>query len=98
MYATQPSVGANEKVVTYTNGVCYYGIWIADNKITIPSLKYTVKRNTYFKVSIDDISGPGAGEPGDVTPDPSKPVEETVNMKATIDVQPWTVVEQHAGI
>lgn len=52
----------------------------------------------YFKVSIDDISGPGAGEPGDVTPDPSKPVEETVNMKATIDVQPWTVVEQHAGI
>lgn len=98
VYATQPSVGTNEKVVTYTDGVCYYGIWIADNKITIPSLKYTVKRNTYFKVSIDDISGPGAGEPGDVTPDPSKPVEETVNMKATIDVQPWTVVEQHAGI
>ena len=91
-------MGTNEKVVTYTDGFCYYGIWIADNKITIPSLKYTVKRNTYFKVSIDDISGPGAGTPGDVTPDPSKPVEETVNMKATIDVQPWTVVEQHAGI
>lgn len=98
VYKAAPSVTGNQKVITYTGGACYYGIWIADNSIVDAGLKYTIKRNTYFKVSIDDVSGPGAGTPGDVTPDPQRPVETNVNMKATIDVQPWTVVEQHAGI
>lgn len=97
-YATAPTAGAGQKAIKYTGGISYYGIWLANNQLTVSSLKYTVPRNTCFQVTIDAVAGPGSGTEGDVTPDPSQPIETDVNMTASVTVMAWNVVDQHTGI
>lgn len=85
-------------LVKYEGGRTFYGIWLADNSITQnPAAKYTVARNTYFNVTINEITGPGSDKP-DLIPSPEDPIEVTAYIKATIDVRPWTVIEQGSSI
>ena len=103
-YNDQPAIGqigTNQKAVDFTGGKCFYSINVQDKAAggddQLP-LRYTVKRNSYFKVVINSISGSGSNDPGGVIPDPDKPVETQVTMNVTITVQGWNVIDQSAGI
>lgn len=94
-------IGTNQKAVDFTGGKCYYSIFVQDKAAggdnELP-LRYTVKRNSYFKVVINSISGSGSNTEEGVIPDPDKPVESQVTMNVTISVQGWNVIDQSAGI
>lgn len=103
-YAAQPQaglIGTNQAAIKYTGGKSYYAIHIQDKNAgsdqQLP-LRYTIKRNAFFKVVISSISGPGSSTQQGVIPDPEKPVETVVNMSVTIQVAPWTVADLSAGI
>lgn len=94
-------IGANQKAIPYTGGKCFYAIYVQDKNAGTDkelALRYTIKRNTLFKVVISSISGPGASDAPGVVPDPDKPVETVVQMDVTISVADWTVANLSAGI
>ncbi len=85
----------------YDKGVCYYALWVADNLQTNATAKYTVKRNNFYKVTITSVSGPGGnsedGDNGGVT-DPEEELDAETQIKATIEILPWDVIDQSGGI
>lgn len=94
-------VDANEAAVEYPGGKCFYAIYVQDKNAGTDQqlpLRYTVKRNSFFKVVISSISGPGSSSEEGVIPDPDKPVEQTINMSVTISVADWTIADLNAGI
>ena len=94
-------VGTNQAAVEYPAGKCYYAIYVQDKNAGTDKqlpLRYTIKRNSFFKVVISSISGPGSSSEEGVIPDPDKPVEQTINMSVTISVAEWTIADLNAGI
>ncbi|WP_165042482.1 Mfa1 family fimbria major subunit [Dysgonomonas sp. ZJ709] len=98
-------VESGDIVVKYTEGVCYYRLYLADNEESTVIAKHTVKRNTYFKVTITSVSGVGGSAEGGgneptvpTDPKPENPLASETNIHATIDVMPWSVIEQSGGI
>ncbi len=105
IYRTSPTAEVLDGgvAVEYINGVCYYGLWIADNTQTNQTAKYTVKRNNFYKVTITSVSGPGASkEDGDDSVVPPGEKEEELDaetqIQATIEILPWNVIDQSGGI
>lgn len=82
--------------VKYDGGRTYYGIWLNDPTIPIatPIAKYTVPRNNYFDITVNEINGPGANTPAAVIPDPSVPHVVNVFINAEISVEPWELISQ----
>lgn len=94
-------VAATEGAVKYEGGKCFYAIYVQDKNAGTDKelpLRYTIKRNTFFKVVISSISGPGAGTQDGVIPDPDKPVEQSIEMTVNISVADWTIADLNAGI
>lgn len=89
-----PADHAKYVVVEYDGGRVYYGLWLANNAVSgDPAKKYTVGRNNLFRVSIDEINGPGSNTP-DLIPNPIDPIEEEGWIRATISVENWVVIDQ----
>lgn len=85
--------------VKYTGGVCYYAFYLADNSVSGNStVKYTVKRNSFWKMKITDVSGAGSNTPEGVVPDPSLPIEAKTFIKGEINILDWAVYNQSGGI
>lgn len=88
-------------VVKYTGGECYYAFYLADNSVSNnATLKYTVKRNSFWKMTITDVSGVGSNTPGGVVSDleVEDPIEANTFIKGTIQVLDWSVYNQSGGI
>ena len=89
---------SGHSIVEYENGRTYYGLWLAHNDITDDYVaKHTVARNTFFNVTINEITGPGFNKP-DLIPDPEAPIVVSAYIEASISVTEWKVVEQGASI
>lgn len=85
--------------VKYTGGVCYYAFYLADNSISGNStVKYTVKRNSFWKIKITDVSGAGSNSPEGVVPNPTDPIEAQTYIKGEIRILDWAVYSQSGGI
>ncbi|MCD8031219.1 MAG: Mfa1 family fimbria major subunit [Bacteroides sp.] len=97
-YANQPSVASNQEAVEYKNGICYYTLYLEDEDAIDD--KYTVKRNSFYKVSITKVSN--AGEPSDdeeeLIPEPETPLDGSGLVEATITLIPWDEIEQDGEI
>ncbi len=96
-YANEPTPGANEEAVKYEGGICYYTLYLADKDAAD---KYTVKRNSFYKVTIDKVSN--AGEPTDdeeeLIPEPETPLDGSGLVKATITIARWHDINQGGEI
>ena len=83
----------------YYRGNCFYRVWIQDQaeKNTLAN-KYLVRRNHIYDISIENILGPGIGDPNDIIdPDPDnwEPIEEADTwVTAKITPMNWHIVEQ----
>jgi hypothetical protein len=104
-YSEDPTKGSDSDAkiyttaVKYTGGICYYPFYLADNQVTSNiALKYTVPRNSYWKITITSVDGPGANTPEGVVEDPNSPLVEETYVKGIVEVLPWTVYEQNGGI
>lgn len=96
---TITSNNANAVIVKYTGGVCYYPLYLADDAQGANLVaKRTVKRNSYFYVTINKVNGPGANTPDGVITDPDKPLETETYIEATIDILDWDVINQNGTI
>lgn len=113
-YSERPTAAADQKVVSYSKGICYYYLPLVDDSFT-GQAKYTVVRNSFFQVSITSVSGagdtdgPGDGddEDEDQEPDPDggDPVDPTdpidpanTFMSATITILNWSVISQNGDL
>lgn len=92
------STTSTYSVVEYTNGRCFYNLWLKDKDETTVQGRYTIHRNDFFNITINSINGPGASTPADVIPDPTDPVEVQTTIEATILIMPWNVIEQGGNI
>lgn len=83
------------KLITYTNGVSYYRLNLRDKAIENNIInRYAVKRNHYFKITVDAINNPGVNKAEDLFPNtPVTPVEEDAFIDATIEVDDWIDVD-----
>lgn len=81
-------------VEEYVNGVTYYALYLGDQSLSTSTARYTVARNYLYNVTVNEITGPGFGDPGSVIPDPEKPLEEQAFLKVTISVAPWEMINQ----
>ena len=88
---TSQYLDANTDVNTYTDGWNYYKFPIMDNDETKPICIYRVLRNFYYNVSISDISD--LGSPVEEV-DPEEPIDREFNVRLSIEIAPWSVVEQ----
>lgn len=89
---------AGYRFVKYENAVCYYGMWLFDQAVGDNlSKKYSVLRNNLYAVNITSVKGLGDATEDDVVNKPDD-VESDSFMKATIEVQPWQVVDVEGGI
>lgn len=72
--------------VKYTDGICYYNIWLrhANNgeDALIGPMEYGIVRNNIYQICIKSFSGPGTPQPDEHGPD---------GVKAVIYVRPWNV-------
>lgn len=73
-------------VTEYTDGVCYYNIWLrhADNgdNALVGTMEYGIVRNNIYQILIKSFSGPGTNGPNPHGPD---------NASSVIYVRPWNV-------
>lgn len=93
--------GTDAELAKYTEGKTYYAIWLANNTASTTdggTEMYTVRRNTFFKVNITSVDGPGANTEGGEVTNPNNPLLTDTYIKASIQVMPWTVIEQNGGI
>ena len=89
---------AGYRFVKYENAVCYYGMWLFDKAMGDNlSKKYSVLRNNLYAVNITSVKGLGDANEDDVVNKPDD-VESDSYMVATIEVQPWNVVDVEGGI
>lgn len=91
---------AKQSVVKYTAGKTYYAIWLAKSDIpTSDPARFTVKRNSYYYVTINSVVGAGSNAEEGVITEPTDPIVTTPTwIKATIQVLDWTVINQNVGI
>lgn len=89
---------AGYRFVKYENAVCYYGMWLFDQAMGDNlTKKYSVLRNNLYAVNITSVKGLGDATEDDVVNKPDD-VESDSYMVATIEVQPWQVVDVEGGI
>ena len=83
------------KLITYTNGLSYYRLNLRDKAIENNIInRYAVKRNHYFKITVDAINNPGVNKAEDLFPGTATtPVEEDAFIDATIEVDDWIDVD-----
>lgn len=83
------------KLITYTNGLSYYRLNLRDKAIENDIInRYAVKRNHYFKITVDAINNPGVDKAVDLFPGTATtPVEEDAFIDATIEVDDWIDVD-----
>lgn len=92
-------VKANQGAVKYTGGNTYYPIWLTNYSIAAGNAgRYTAKRNSYYYITINSVSGAGYNTEDGVIPDPYAPVTAPTWINANIVVLDWTVIEQPTGI
>lgn len=91
-----PDYGIPTSVTEYTNGECFYTVFIADNSEATASLKYTVIRNHYYELKVNNIFRLG-NNTDDIT-DPTEPVEKLVEIEVEIEVLPWFYIGQEVDL
>lgn len=74
---------------TYTNGKCYYHIFVNANAVS-PQAPYNIYRNQYYKITLNSIQA--LGYPSDNFDD-GQLIRENVWIGADIEINPWEVVE-----
>ncbi|MCD8080550.1 MAG: Mfa1 family fimbria major subunit, partial [Bacteroides sp.] len=98
-YSERPDVAAGQEAVEYKGGISYYTLYLANEQTTTDN-KYTVKRNSYYKVTITKVSN--AGEPDDdeeeLIPEPEIPLDGAGLIEATIKIVDWDPIEQDGEI
>lgn len=93
-------------VVTFTNAVCYYRVWLTDNLSGKPvddPYYHAIRRNQWFQVNMASLTDCGMstedGKGDDNTPiEPEKPVEPTQDLTVRITVEPWEVIDQNTPL
>lgn len=85
----------NCEIIKYENGISYYRLNLRDKAIENNIInRYAVKRNHYFKITVDAINNPGVNKAEDLFPNtPVTPVEEDAFIDATIEVDDWIDVD-----
>ncbi len=98
-YATKPVdsvVGTDQEAVEFVDGVCYYPVWLR-NPNSGNENQYTVKRNSYYKITINSVAGAGVPDPDEAI-DPEIPLDNQVSIGVTISVTNWTEISDEQGI
>lgn len=84
---------ASYDVIEYTNGICYYDLYLKDNAETDEVKSYTVPRNSYWNVTLTHISGIGRSHPdGEVDP------PTIAFIHGSITVLPWARYDMNGSI
>ncbi|MCD7906333.1 MAG: Mfa1 family fimbria major subunit [Clostridium sp.] len=101
-YHAVPTPAATDTVMTYTNGLAYYDLYINDTETAglDPKDKYVIERNTMWSVTIVSVSG--CGEPNEeelpAVKKPDDPLEVDAFLQAEIRVEDWEYRAQQGGI
>lgn len=87
-------------LITYSGGLSYYRLNLRDKAIENNIInRYAVKRNHYFKITVDAINNPGVDKAVDLFPDEATtPVEENAFIDATIEVDDWIDVDMNESL
>lgn len=98
-YATSKSVSL-DNIIEYTNGKMYYSVWLKDTEKGDAN-KFSVHRNTIYKVSVTGITGLGSntdqpgtpGNPGVIIPEkPIDPEEgDPTDISVNVEIEDWTM-------
>ncbi|MCD8174246.1 MAG: Mfa1 family fimbria major subunit, partial [Alistipes sp.] len=94
---TPGSPDETKVVLEYPQGVCYYPVWLRNNNPPSGENKYTVKRNSYYKLTIDSVNGSGWNDP-DESIDPPTPLDRQVDIVVDISVSNWTTIDDSQGL
>ncbi|MCC8019810.1 MAG: Mfa1 family fimbria major subunit [Rikenellaceae bacterium] len=93
---TPGSADETKEILQYPNGICYYPVWLR-NPNSGNENKYTVKRNSYYKLTIDSVSGSGWNDP-DESIDPPTPLDRQVDIVVSVSVSNWSTIEDSQGL
>lgn len=92
--AYQAANAGSFKSAPYENGYCYYDIFLNKhgnfNDTNVPSKKWDVFRNDYYRCRITSILAPG--RPNENVVDPKTPPELETDLKYEIDILFWNLV------
>jgi len=95
--ANKTSVPAD--VHTYTEGYCYYTVWIKHNPSGshMESGKFGTVRNHWYELTVSSIKGLGNYEP--TYKDPKDPDEEAkANIQVEAKIKKWVLVKQEVTL
>jgi hypothetical protein len=97
-----PNGTAQAELQVYWQGNCFYRVFVRDAEGTVAANKLLVRRNHVYDITVQNILGPGIGDPNDiVTPDPENPgsVEEAETwVSVTINIMKWHIVGQDVDL
>lgn len=92
------------KAIFYSKGICYYPLWLRNRSASsYGESEWTVRRNSYYRVTINSVGGPGkstddgSGGDGGII-DPEVPLDGETTIRANIVVSNWTTIDQSGGI
>lgn len=76
---------------TYTNGTCYYHIFV-NGEANTPQKPYSIYRNQYYKVTLNSIQAPG--DPSD-NYDDGKIIQPNAWIGVDVEVNEWELIEEN---
>lgn len=88
------------KVVQFKGGISYYRINLQNKTEATTGGYFSVKRNSYYQIKVNQINNIGWPYPNDlVDPSDSEEAEDNrVGIDATVNVQAWKVIEQDSSL
>lgn len=87
-------------IVTFTNGISYYRLNLQDNTQQNLGGFFSVKRNSYYRITVTQINNIGWPNPGDlVDPNDNDDAEDKrVGIEAKVNIDPWKVIIQNSPL
>lgn len=89
-------------IVEFKDGTTYYRVdllnWVKGDGKSLQEIAST-QRNRFYQVSVNNILSLGWPKPEEVIdPDDNDPVDDPMNIEATIQIAPWVKVEQDTDL
>lgn len=94
-----PALAGLYHIIPFDKGMAYYRVHLKSGKMDAIE-QFSVYRNSYYRVTVDNVKNIGWGRPGDLQDekDDTEVNDKRIGIDTTIEIEPWNVIDQNESL